>query len=365
MKIAFDYQIFSQQRFGGISRYYSSLIRELIKLNQEVNVYAGFYKNNFLKSLSNEFVKGHYLKKYPPKTGKVFNLINNLWSYNQINSSNSNLVHQTYYSNNAKINKKVPIVVTALDMIHELYPEENDDNSIYQRKKNTFKRADHIICISNNTKDDLVNIYGVYPEKISVTYLASNDWTNVCFQNIDNDIHSPYILYVGERSGYKNFSSLIKAFASSKYLRNDFNIITFGGKRFNKSELGFIESFGLLKNVKQRFGDDSVLASMYSGASALIYPSLYEGFGIPPLEAMAFNCPVIASNTSSIPEVVGIAGEYFNPTDIEDIKNAIENVVFSPSRIADLKYKGLDRVKEFSWRKCATETLEIYQKISR
>ena len=121
-----------------------------------------------------------------------------------------------------------------------------------------------------------------------------------------------------------------------------------------------LSSSGLVRQVG---GEDSVLASLYQEAIAFVYPSLYEGFGIPPLEAMACQCPVISSNTSSIPEVVGEAGEYFDPKVIESIMLAIENVVFSPNCIKDLKAKGLERIKDFSWQKCAQETLKVYEKI--
>ena len=103
------------------------------------------------------------------------------------------------------------------------------------------------------------------------------------------------------------------------------------------------------------------MSSLYKDAIAFVYPSLYEGFGIPPLEAMAHQCPVVSSNTSSMPEVIGHAGEYFDPKEPESIKVAIENVVFSQSRIRDLKAKGLERIQVFSWQKCAKETLAIYK----
>ena len=123
-----------------------------------------------------------------------------------------------------------------------------------------------------------------------------------------------------------------------------------------------IHSLGFKKDqVKQIGGDDSVLAALYQEATAFVYPSLYEGFGIPLLEAMAYECPVISSNASSLPEVVGEAGEYFNPEEIESIKSSIENVVYSPSRTLALKAKGLKRINHFSWEKCAQDTLKIYK----
>ena len=141
-----------------------------------------------------------------------------------------------------------------------------------------------------------------------------------------------------------------------------FDIISFGGGMLTSDEQATIRSLGFKNGqVKQIGGDDSVLASLYKDAIAFVHPSLYEGFGIPPLEAMAFECPVISSNSSSMPEVIGHAGEYFDPKEPESIKVAIENVVFSQSRIRDLKAKGLERIQVFSWQKCAKETLAIYK----
>ena len=140
----------------------------------------------------------------------------------------------------------------------------------------------------------------------------------------------PYLLYVGKRDGYKNFSGLIKAVASSSLLMRDFDVITVGAK-FSKAEKNLISSLGFAHNQVKRISyvTDMQLAQFYSNAAAFIYPSLYEGFGLPPLEAMSAGCPVVCSNTSSMPEVVRNAGVYFNPLDIEEMRNAIEKVVFS------------------------------------
>jgi glycosyltransferase involved in cell wall biosynthesis len=123
--------------------------------------------------------------------------------------------------------------------------------------------------------------------------------------------------------------------------------------------LGFAEN-----QVRQVSGDDGLLGYYYRLARAFIYPSLYEGFGIPPLEAMAHQCPVISSNASSMPEVIGNAAEYFVPNECESVRFAIEAVVYSEQRIDDLKKKGVARLSHFSWSKCTQETLAVYQSVS-
>jgi glycosyltransferase involved in cell wall biosynthesis len=104
------------------------------------------------------------------------------------------------------------------------------------------------------------------------------------------------------------------------------------------------------------------LSEFYNQANIFVYPSLYEGFGLPPLEAMANNCAVASSNTSSMPEVIGNAGEFFDPYDLDDIKQAIENVVYSNKRTNELLSLGIKRASEFTWKKCAEKTLNVYKK---
>jgi glycosyltransferase involved in cell wall biosynthesis len=167
---------------------------------------------------------------------------------------------------------------------------------------------------------------------------------------------------VGSRNGHKNFIKLLSSFASSEKLRSDFDLIAFGGGGFNVNETKLIGELGFRTGqVRQMGGDDSMLAMFYRQATAFVYPSFYEGFGLPPLEAMAQGCPVISSNSSSMPEVIGDAGEYFDPNSIEDMAAAIERVAYSKSRRDNLIELGKARLGVFSWNKCATETLRIYK----
>ena len=165
----------------------------------------------------------------------------------------------------------------------------------------------------------------------------------------------------GYGEGYKNFSRLLQAFAASERLKNDFSLVCFGGRGLSGAELDEINSLGFARNrIVQVAGDDRVLANLYQYASILVYPSLYEGFGIPPLEAMSFKCPVACSYTSSLPEVAGDAAEYFDPLDTESIRSAIETVVYSTDKSATLIARGLVRLKLFSWEACAQQTKAVY-----
>ena len=211
----------------------------------------------------------------------------------------------------------------------------------------------------------MIKFFDIPPEKITVIHLACDLNMKLEIDKSKKTIYSkPFLLFVGGREGYKNFNRFLEAVSISNKLIKQFDIVAFGGGIFSAKENALIRSLGFKKDqVKQVGGDDSVLASLYQSASAFVYPSLYEGFGIPPLEAMVNECPVISSNSSSIPEVVGEAGEYFNPEDVENLSLAIENVVFNQNRIIALKLEGLKRINNFSWQKCAKETLKVYESI--
>ena len=174
----------------------------------------------------------------------------------------------------------------------------------------------------------------------------------------------PFLLYVGLREGYKNFEGLLRAYSASPTLKNGYDLVCFGGGPFNHTECDIIDSLGLNANsVRHASGNDDKLASYYRAARAFVFPSLYEGFGIPPLEAMHYGCPVACSNTSSIPEVVGDAGLYFDPHDLESVKFTLQKIVSDDQLRKDLITSGNERIKQFSWKKCAEETLAIYSKV--
>ena len=271
--------------------------------------------------------------------------------------------HETYYTSTDCAPRKAIKILTCFDMIHEKFSNvlsPKDKTAVV--KKEAIKRADHIICISENTRKDLIELLNVPREKTSVTYLG-------CSLKPNEFLSFPmskkaFLLYVGPRFVYKNFERFLKVFAGSKLLKTEFSIICFGGGSFSDRERSLARSLHIPPDqLIQMSGTDEKLASLYASATAFVYPSLYEGFGIPPLEAMTFGCPVVASDTSSIPEVVGDAAELFDPTDEEMMCAAIERVVTDAEHSKKLIDAGYDRVKQFSWTKCAQETLNIYSSL--
>ena len=145
------------------------------------------------------------------------------------------------------------------------------------------------------------------------------------------------------------------------YLNKNYNLVAFGGRPFCKKEITLINELGLSKeNVIYKSGDDNILRGLYKRASLFVYPSLYEGFGLPPLEAMSCGCPVVCSNSSSMPEVVGNTATYFDPKSLDSIYIAIVKTLNDKQKIEQLKIKGFKRIKNFEWAKCAKMTLDIY-----
>lgn len=364
MKIAFDYQIFFLQEHGGISRYYCNLAEYLNnEENTEARIFAPLHINDYLPALPAGIVSGLDTRnRYRSK--KIYRTINEVVSGLQIKNYNPDVIHRTYFSEAKWAPKNTPCVVTVYDMIHErfadLYPKGDQTSHL---KEIAVKNADHVICISRSTQRDLLEYFDIPKNKTSVVYLGFRGFDPGCDgEDIQPTVNeNPYFLYVGQRSVYKNFGNFIQAFASSPELKRNFNVICFGGGEFRKDELQFFKNLGLSEHqITQTGGNDRYLSNCYKNAFAFVYPSLYEGFGIPPLEAMSQDCPVICSNTSSVPEVVGDSAEYFDPVEIESIRQALEHVAMSADRRKELVSKGRKQFRLFQWEKCARETLAIY-----
>jgi glycosyltransferase involved in cell wall biosynthesis len=362
MRIAFDSQIFTDQVYGGISRYCASLAKSLAELEQDVAIFAPFYRNKYLQELPTEIVRGRYIGRSIAKSRSLTRAANRAITSIQLRSWKPDVVHETNYkASNPR--KSSATVVTVYDMIHEIkseYFSKNDKTANLKRK--AVGNADHVLCISNNTRDDLIRLYHIPYEKVSVVHLGFEAIAPAEDCHNDDFKVRPSILYVGARGGYKNFFTLLHAVSRSRKLKNDFEIIAFGGGDLNAKEKELINRLGFPSGqVRHVGGNDAKLHQAYRTATMFAYPSLYEGFGIPPLEAMANGCPVVSSNTSSMPEICGDAAMLFNPNSADEMTLALEVVAYSTSDRNDLIRKGKDRVKRFSWAKCATETLAVYR----
>lgn len=366
MKIAYDPQIFSFQVYGGVSRYIceiASIISQSPIAN--VRIVAPFFVCKYLEALNSNIVIGFRAPDFRPLK-LFFRFCSMALGHIYLLVLNPSIIHETYFFPYALGPKKSKRVLTVHDMIHEKFGSSNfswDKASKY--KALAVHRADHIICISQATKRDLIDLFGVDAQKISVIYhgYSVNKKTNA-YLSIDQELPSRYVLYVGHRGGYKNFKRFLEAYALSSVIKQDFNVVCFGGDDLSSEEINMCIQLGISpEKMIQLSGGDEVLFHLYQNAGAFIFPSLYEGFGLPPLEAMSNDCVVICSNAASIPEVVGDAGEYFDPNDVEDIKRAMESVLLHPARCEELKALGKERIKHFSWERCASETMNLYNQV--
>jgi glycosyltransferase involved in cell wall biosynthesis len=256
--------------------------------------------------------------------------------------------------------RKAAIVVTVFDMIHERFPQYfSPSDTTAANKLASVRRADRVICISESTRRDLLEHVPLNPDVVSVVHLAGAPVPSV--RPSRPIVDGPYVLYVGARGGYKNFEGLLCAFAGSSVLRKGMRVVAFGGGSLDAAERARVRALGLEGTVVQISGDDAALDAAYTFAAAFVYPSRYEGFGIPPLEAMARGCPVVCAANSSLPEVVGGAAEMCDAGDPESIAAAIERVVGSRAHADELRARGRARSAQFTWDRCARASYDVYR----
>lgn len=363
MHILYDHQVFSWQRHGGISRYFFELSTRLAQSpGNAVSVFMGLHMNRYGLEHHQDRFRGFYGRQHhlSPRLTKAVRLLNPPMFEGFARRQGHDLYHPTYYDL-PSVPRREKVVLTVYDMIHELFPTQFRAQDRTRRlKRRAVERANGIICLSESGKKDLMEVLNVPESKITIIPLANSLQCEVKGPRL---VAEPYILFVGNRAGYKNFDRLALAYASHPGLRRDFKLACFGGGAFTPSERASFSQLGITPRVLAMEGPDELLANLYAHASVFVYPSLYEGFGFPPLEAMHYGCPVLVSNTSSIPEVVGEAGLYFDPTDPEDLACQLERLVGDPALRTRQRTLGHQREQQFSWERCAEETQRFYSRV--
>lgn len=370
MKIAVDSNVFTTQKYGGVSRYLVRLAEELNQAGNDVKVFGWLHTNQYLLQAQGDLTQMCYIDKFPRYTRRIAHHVGDLLAGEQISRWAPDIIHESFCHNRAVGPKSLPRVCTVHDMIHEIFPEfwgRQDRTPEY--RKATIERCNAVICVSESTRNDLLGMIDVDPDKVHVIHHGfehmgvSHHLDELEQSLLESVTKYPYLLYVGGRHGYKNFGRFLQGFATSR-LRNQMHIVAFGGGPLNGDELKLMADLNISDSqVIHMRGSDSLLEHLYSNAIAFVYPSLYEGFGFPPLEAMAQDCPVIASNTSSMPEVIGDAAEFFEPLDVDSISAALCKVIENTGRRKELVDLGRARLEFFSWQECARKTLEVYQRI--
>ena len=356
----------------GVGNYVYNLINELSKIDNE-NIYLINYKENNLFPELNKIIIKNPFKKFPKKYSYYFW---HLYLNYYINHKKLDLdiIHSPENASlfiNLKNKKKI---ITIHDIMPFYFPNMYDFITHHRYKllfAYTLKTSDKIIAVSYNTKKDLIKLFKIPENKIKVIYEAASENFKPLKENDVNtvkqkyNLNYPFILYVGGLAPNKNVERLIKAYYKLKKRRIKHKLVITGVKRYKyKSIFETIEKLNLQKDVIfTSYVPDEDLPALYNAADLFVYPSLYEGFGLPPLEAMACGTPVITSNTSSLPEVVGDAGIMINPYSVDELANKMYEVLTNDGLREELSKKGLERAKLFSWKKCAEEHLKVYEEV--
>ncbi len=362
MQIFYDGQVYKLAPAQGISRYFANIISRLPKdYTPLVTTYSSGV--NYPCHPNIQLFK---YKKFRP--GRVASWLEKYY-FNWVSQSTKfDLAHPTYYSLLSRqeiSNYSCPVVLTVWDMIHELFATQMDSSGQHAEEKRKAIHAAHtIICISENTKKDLLERYSLPENKVKVTYLASGINATIAYGS-ESVPSRPYYLYVGSRDrGYKNFDGLLSAFAKTASVRPDLALCVVG-LPLNQIEKKMIAELKLTDRIEHySYANDCHLAKLYRCSIALVYPSLYEGFGIPPLEAMSCGTVAIAADCSSIPEVVGDAGILFNPQATLDLADILLSLLDNSLERDRLIAKGHQRAKMFSWDNTVAQTLNIYSSVA-
>jgi glycosyltransferase involved in cell wall biosynthesis len=381
MHILYDHQIFTRQLYGGISRYFCELMDQYA-WSQDVRFTIAL-RASYNENLRNRSSLSPYWSDRSNflSNSRIIPLIQknlhiNLLKRLHINQSESerllrekafDIFHPTDYNPYfLKRLQKKPLVITIHDMIHERCPEYYSARDPTARwKRDLIERADAIIAVSENTKKDLLEFTDARPDSISVIY-HGNPFENKEFalttatRPVPFPVQSPYILFVGSRTRYKNFHFFISAIANLLKKKKTLTILCAGGGPFTDHEKKLIQNLGISSQIRVVDANENTMAQWYANARVFVFPSLYEGFGLPVLEAFSCGCPVVASDTSSLPEIGCDAACYFNPRDPTSLLNVLEPVLTDEEVRKEIIAKGFSRARDFSWTTTAEKTKAVY-----
>jgi len=383
VKIAIDISPLATRKRTGIPNYIFNLCQNL-PIVDENNKYLLFGASfGYYQSLQ-AATKEMRISKHPNMSARISRVpraaLRLMWKYVHVPSAES-LVRQkiTVLHGTDRITappKKAKIVVTVFDLTpikHPTYHTKGMISRYISDFPHLLKNADKVIAISNCTKNDIIEHFDIAEERVQVTPLAANDdYKQISDKHaIDKikgiyDIDKDYILFVGTLEPRKNLVNLLKAYSIlPDYLKRDYALVLCGKKGWYYEEI-----FETVRELKLEnkviftgYVPDEYIPLLMNGAAVFVYPSFYEGFGLPPLEAMACGTPVISTNVSSIPEVVGDAGILVSPTDVEELSDAMLRVLDNETLKAQLSEKGLKQASKFSWRATAEKTMEVYNEV--
>ncbi len=373
MRIGFDITAIPRAK-SGVGFYVLNLLKALAKIDKENTFYifskkedellVDFEADNFhtiWHSMSNRLLRLGWEQTLLPRHISKYKL---------------NIFHSPHYT--VPLKCRVPVVTTFHDMTFFSHPEVHEKSKVifFQRMiPIAAQRADAIIAVSESTKKDVVNFLNLPKDKVDVIY----EGVDVNFyrpiskdQKVDlirerYGLEKDFLLFVGTLEPRKNIEGVIKAFLQvTKKTKKQYNLVVGGTKGWHyKSIFELVQKMNLHREVIfTGYVPEEDLPYLFNAASVFVYPSFYEGFGIPPLEAMACGTPLVTSNISSLPEVVADAGLLVDPFSTDEIADAIIRVLTDQNLCSELARKGRKRAQLFSWEKAAKETLAVYRRVA-
>ena len=364
-KIFFDHQKFSTQKFGGISRYFANIIEE-IKKNKDFDYLLGvansqnFYIKNEKQFLNNPVANYLLKSEYGFRTFKT----NELYCKYLLKQNNFDVFHPTYYDPYFIKSLKKPMVTTIHDMTYERLPEYfwvQDPLTAYKRV--SAQRADKIIAISETTKRDLLTYLEVDESKVEVIYHGIDIDSPLQLEEVES-LPADYLFFVGDRGGYKNFYLMLDAFANLSKKHPNLHLVLSGGGKLVGADVEIISRLKLNEKVHHHQVNDAQLNYLYKHALLFIYPSLYEGFGLPILEAFRANCAILLSDIDCFREIAQESAAFFDRYSLEDLTQKIDDLISHKSLRDNLVEKGKQRLKDFPIEKSMNQTLQLYKSLT-
>ncbi len=355
----------------GIGRYLRNLLVFLARLDTR-NSYIVFINADNSRVVERENVQFVPLKLSVP----LYSLREQWWLPVEIRQARLDVMH--YPNFDIPLLSPCPSVVTIHDLIYYLYPDQCPSRLAHHYARfmlrQATRKAQVLITDSEYSKQDLINHFQVLPEKIAVIFPAAEQ----TYYPLESPglsvkiasrygITQPYILYVGKHHPYKNVKTLVHAFNIHHELYTRYQLVI-AGKKDSRRDALYREAHSLQAGGSVVFTDfvpENDLSELYRHARLFVFPSLYEGFGLPPLEAMACGVPVVTSNAASLPEVVGDAAIQVEPLDVQGMADAMRTVLTDKMLWEDLKHKGLKRAQHFSWDTAARQLLAIYARFQK
>lgn len=357
MRVALDEQIFAIQRYGGISRMFAELASQFT---------SGVVSDVDLLPLHAPIVNRYILDDPVLQERLKAEPAANEWTalaryFSRIKvRADCDVVHNTFYlPHGLAPTRGARRIVTVHDMIPELMPHTRRRLDWLTLKKRYVETADHVICVSEATKQDVLKVYGLTRAPISVVHHGVDPRFHPNPPKADF-LPDRYLLFVGNRTQYKDADVLFRAFSRLSAEFPELELLCVGGAGLSTEEVARLHDLGIRDRVSQRYLDDEAMVSAYAHAEVFVFPSHFEGFGLPALEAMACGTPTVLARATSLPEVGGDAAAYFEPGDARGLAGTLRDLLLDPEACDQLRSAGFARSASFTWDRAAEQTAAVY-----